>query len=131
VRFRSAIKEPLDVGFVFWSVAAGLTAGARLYSVALVGTLFIAVLYIALSFLKAGKKKYLIIARLDLSAEDAVGDALKKYRTSLKNKTRTGQAIEITVEIGGKSGEAAQKDIAGIDGVRDCALMEYNGDFAN
>jgi hypothetical protein len=131
VRFRSAIKEPLDVGFVFWSVAAGLTAGARLYSVALVCTLFIALLYIAMCFIKVGKRKYLIVARLDPSAEDAVAAALKKYRTSLKNKTRTSQSLEITVEIGGKGGEAAQKDIVGIDGVHDCALMEYSGDYAN
>nr|AGS53129.1 hypothetical protein [uncultured bacterium contig00040] len=131
VRFRSAIKEPLDVGFVFWSVAAGLTAGARLYPVALVGTLFIAVLYIALSFMRAGRRKYLVIVRLDPSAEDAVKAALKKYRTSLKNKTRTSQTLEMTVEIGAKGGEDAQRDIIGIDGVLDCALMEYSGDYAN
>ena len=42
VRFRSAVKDPLDIGFLFWGVAAGITAGAGLYFVALIGTVFIA-----------------------------------------------------------------------------------------
>ncbi|MDE6030081.1 MAG: DUF4956 domain-containing protein, partial [Oscillospiraceae bacterium] len=46
VRFRAAVKDPLDIGFLFWGIAAGLTAGAQLYWVAIIGTVCIAVIYI-------------------------------------------------------------------------------------
>ena len=52
VRFRSAVKDPLDIGFLFWGIAAGLTCGAGLYFVALVGTVIISVIYIVMHFCK-------------------------------------------------------------------------------
>ena len=56
VRFRSAIKDPLDIGFLFWSIASGITAGAGLYFVAILGTVLIAVIYIVFSLLKKTKQ---------------------------------------------------------------------------
>ena len=58
IRFRSAIKDPLDVGFLFWGVAAGITAGAGLYFVALIGTVFVAILYIVLTLIKKNFMKH-------------------------------------------------------------------------
>jgi len=63
VRFRAAVKDPLDVGFLFWGVAAGLTAGARLYLVALVATAFLAIIYIGFNYLRFDKRAFMIIMR--------------------------------------------------------------------
>ena len=61
VRFRTAIKDPLDIGFLFWAIASGITAGAGLYFVAVFGTVLIAVIYIIFSLLKKEKKIIIII----------------------------------------------------------------------
>ena len=61
VRFRAAIKDPLDVGFLFLSVAIGITCGAGLYLFALTGTLFITVVYVALQLLRTGMHTYLLL----------------------------------------------------------------------
>lgn len=56
VRFRAAVKDPLDIGFLFWGIAAGITAGAQLYWGALLGTAVIAVLYILITIFRKEKK---------------------------------------------------------------------------
>ena len=55
IRFRSAIKDPLDVGFLFWSVVVGLTTGAGMVPFAMIGSVFIAVLYILLTLLRTSR----------------------------------------------------------------------------
>ena len=60
IRFRSAVKDPLDVGFLFWSVAVGITCGAGLYQIALLCTVFIAVVYILSVLLRFGAKRFLL-----------------------------------------------------------------------
>jgi hypothetical protein len=68
--------------------------------------------------------------RFPNEAEEAVKAVLSKHRTSLKNKTLTN-IIELTVEIKGNKAEAAQKEIMEVEGISDCVLMEYSGDYAN
>ena len=76
VRFRAAVKDPLDIGFLFWGIAAGITAGAQLYWVALLGTAVIAVLYILITIFRKEKKSYLLIVRYDASCEMNVNGVL-------------------------------------------------------
>ena len=98
VRFRAAVKDPLDIGFLFWGIAAGITAGAQLYWVALLGTAVIAVLYILITIFRKEKKSYLLIVRYDASCEMNVNGVLGAVKYRLKNKTQTGNKIELTVE---------------------------------
>ena len=99
VRFRAAVKDPLDIGFLFWGIAAGITAGAQLYWVALLGTAVIAVLYILITIFRKEKKSYLLIVRYDASCEMNVNGVLGAVKYRLKNKTQTGNKIELTVEV--------------------------------
>ncbi|MDR2743752.1 MAG: DUF4956 domain-containing protein, partial [Desulfovibrio sp.] len=86
VRFRAPIKEPLDVGFLYWSIAAGLTAGAKLYLVAVVGTVSIGLIYIAMTFVRKEKRTFLMILRYAPEADEAVSKLLKPVWHKLKNK---------------------------------------------
>ena len=132
VRFRSAVKDPLDIGFLFWGIAAGVTSGAGLYPVALIGTAFIAVIYILMTFLKKEKKSYLLIIKYSAKAEDGVNSLLPTMRYKLKNKTLAGESVELTVEVKVKrnSTEAVGKFNA-VDGVEGVTLLEYSGDYMN
>jgi uncharacterized membrane protein YhiD involved in acid resistance len=132
VRFRSAVKDPLDIGFLFWGIAAGVTAGAGLYPTALIGTAFVAVIYILLTFLKKQKKSYLLIIKYAQNAEEGVETLLKASRYKLKNKTRAGESIELTVEIKVKRNNsevvAKYNEVVGVEAV---TLLEYSGEYMN
>jgi hypothetical protein len=131
VRFRAAIKDPLDVGFLFWAVSAGLTAGARLYPVALLGTAFIAVLFIALTMLRIEKRVYLVIIRSSPEADGAVEALLRPLKAVIKNKTLSKGYSEVTAEVRVIGGDTSflepMRQTAGVEGV---TLVEYTGDYA-
>ncbi|MCL2223100.1 MAG: DUF4956 domain-containing protein [Oscillospiraceae bacterium] len=130
VRFRAAVKDPLDVGFIFWSVGVGLTAGARLHLVAIIGTAFIAVLYILFISLRIGKRAYLLIVRYEQSAEGDVKTQLGKMKCKLKNKTIGQGYTEITYEVAVMRDDTSfLETIREITGVDNVVLVEYTGDY--
>ena len=130
VRFRAAVKDPLDVGFLFWGVAAGLTAGARLYLVAILGTVCIALLYIALTFLRLDKRNFLLIVRCEPAAEATVLGALSTLRYKLKNKTIAGGGVELTLEVKVLKNNTSFVDpLQSLPGVNSAVLVEYAGDY--
>jgi hypothetical protein len=132
VRFRAAVKDPLDVGFLFWGVAAGLTAGARLYTVALIGTAFLAILYIAFTFMRTGKRAFLLIVRYNPAAEAAITAALESaaLRPKMKNKTLSSGYSEITCEVKLRRGRTDfLEKLKAVDGAENVTLVEYTGDF--
>lgn len=132
VRFRSAIKDPLDIGFLFWSIAAGITSGAGLYFVALIGTGFIAVLYILLTIFRKERKNYLLIIRYNEAAEMNVNAMLGSMKYKLKNKTATNDSVELTIEIKIKRNDtSALSRFKAIEGVANVTLLEYSGEYMN
>lgn len=129
IRFRSAVKDPLDVGFLFWSVAVGITCGAGLYQIALLCTVFIAVIYVLSTLLRFGAKRYLLIVKYDASAKENVVAALKNVRHTLKNSISSQSGHELTVQVHGKKKTAAlTEELSAIAGVTSAMLVEYTGD---
>ncbi len=132
VRFRTAIKDPLDIGFLFWAIAAGLTAGAGLYFVAVFGTVLIAVIYIIFSLLKKEKKNYLLIVRYNADAESNVKAVLGAMKYRLKNKTVNGEMTELTIEVKVKHNDTSSVSrFQEISGVATVTLLEYSGEYIN
>lgn len=132
VRFRSAIKDPLDVGFLFWGVGAGITAGAGLYFVAIIGTVFVAALYIILTMVKKERRCYLLVVRYGTDTESNVNALLGTLKYKLKNKTQINDRIELTIEIKTANNDTTQLSrFKAIDGVDSVTLLEYNGEYMN
>lgn len=132
VRFRSAVKDPLDIGFLFWGIAAGLTCGAGLYFVALVGTVVVAVIYIVLNFAKKEKKNYLLIIHYSGEAEEQVSALLAAMKYKLKSKTLSDGGTELTAEIKiSKNDTAPAARFKTVKGVNEVTLLEYNGEYMN
>ncbi|MCL2364648.1 MAG: DUF4956 domain-containing protein [Defluviitaleaceae bacterium] len=131
VRFRAAVKDPLDVGFLFWGVGAGLTVGAGMHTVALMGTAFIAVIYIIFFFVKLDKRTFLLILRYEESAAQEIDTALAKTTYKLKNKTHNTAYTEVTAEVKVKGNETVfLAPFRGIEGVESVMLVEYTSDYA-
>ncbi|SDF80867.1 hypothetical protein [Desulfovibrio legallii] len=130
VRFRAPIKDPLDVGFLYWSIAAGLTAGARLYMVAVFGTAVLGLVYILMHAVHKGRRVFLLILRYAAEAETAVVGLLAPLKGKLKNKSVSGGLTELTLEVRVKDGRTAFiEPLTAVPGVESATLVEYNGDY--
>lgn len=130
VRFRAAVKDPLDVGFLFWSIASGLTCGAGLYMFALTGTVFVAVIYLITIFLRGRIATYLLIVRFADPAKQAVEDVLSGVKYKLKGSTKSAGTTELTLRLKlGKDKNNLSDRLAAVEGVSQAILVEYTGDI--
>ena len=132
VRFRAAVKDPLDVGFIYWSVAVGLTAGARLYLVALLGTAAVALVYVLLFFLRKDKHSYLLILRFRTADDAQVSELIKQNnpRNRLKNRQQTSENVELTLEVKlPKSGADVLNRYTASSAISNATLVEYTQSY--
>lgn len=131
VRFRAAIKDPTDIIFTFWAIAVGITCGAALYMVAIVATPIIgAMLFVLCKADIRGAEPYLLVVHYLNKSEASVQKALPTHK--LRSRTITAAGIELMVEVRMKKEESYQVDkLLDIDGVKDAALVSYNGDYVS
>jgi len=133
VRFRTAIKEPLDIVFLFWSIAAGIVLGAGLLPLAVLGSLFIGIILVVFVNKKSVDSPFILIvsSSSDLVEDEILGlvkQSVKRY--SVKSKTINDSGMEFTLEVRLK--ESSTKFIGlikNISGIRSAALVSYNGDY--
>ena len=124
VRFRAAIKEPMEIVYLFWAVAAGIVIGAGMLPLAVIGSAIIGVILILFANKKIHDNPYLLILNCqDENAENTV--AVTKDNFALK-----AQGIEFTAEIRMKDGETAFVNrLNEIAGVENATLVSYNGEY--
>lgn len=133
VRFRAAIKEPMEIVYLFWAVAAGIVIGARMLPLAVIGSAIIGVILILFANKKIHDNPYLLILNCqDENAENTalslMKEAVKKH--AVKSKTVNAQGIEFTAEIRMKDGETAFVNrLNEIAGVENATLVSYNGEY--
>lgn len=130
VRFRTAVKDPLDVGFLFWTVAVGVTCGAGLYIISLLGTCFISIIYIMLVKIRNRKRVYLLIIKHGNEAGEAVRREMNSIKKVLKNKTVSKGFTELTYEVRfDVENTSLVSALASIDGVENAVVVEFTGDY--
>ena len=133
VRFRAAIKEPMEIAYLFWAVAAGIVIGAGMLPLAVIGSAIIGVILILFANKKVHDNPYLLILNCqNENAENAavslMKEDVKKY--AVKSKTVNAQGIEFTAEIRMKDGETAFVNrLNEIAGVENATLVSYNGEY--
>lgn len=132
VRFRTAVKEPVDTAFMFWSITIGIMAGAGLYLVALVATVALGLLYFitySIGFKK--ETKYLFIIKYQVDIDKQVIEKIKRLpKHKLKSKSITKDTVEITFEIEIKEEKTDILDkFKDIDGIISTSIISYQNDF--
>ena len=131
VRFRTAVKEPVDTGFMFWAITAGIMAGANLYIAAIIGSLIVGLLFfICYSFgMKLGNK-YLVIIKYDEEVASKVEKALENIKFRVKSRSITKGMIEYTfeVELTDENQKLLDK-IGSLSGVSSLNVISYQNDF--
>lgn len=130
VRYRTAIKDPLDVGFLFWTVAVGITSEAGLYLISLLGTLFVAAIYILLVQVRNRTRMYLLVVKFSPDANERVLQTTESLNKVLKNKTSTRDSIELTWEVKINTDNTAfMQKLTELEGVESAVLVEFTGDY--
>ena len=125
VRFRTAVKDPMDTAYMFWALTMGILLGAELYLIALVVVLGISVIVLLLTFVKLpSATSYLLVLHYDEAAAQAIQSVLSrvKYRR-LRSKTVTQNGAEMTVELRIGERQDIISQMLDIDGVYDATLV--------
>lgn len=134
VRFRTAIKEPTDTVFMFWSITAGIMTGAGLYLMAAIASLGIGLLYfVGYTFGFKMGHQYLFILRYNITANDEVLGEIKKLpKTKLKSKSIIKNTVELTFEIEVKNESTKVLDkFNQINGIESVSMVSYQNDFGS
>lgn len=131
VRYRTAIKDPMDLLYLFWSISVGITLGAGLYMLAVITT---AVMILVIHLLYHRQQKgmiYIMVVHYDSDmAGDEILRALRKNKFQLKSRTMRGSQAEMTVELWCKDDNTVfLEEIRNMEKVKDVTLMQYNGEY--
>ncbi len=133
VRFRTAIKEPLDIAFLFWSIAVGIVLAAGLIPLAVIGSLLIGVILLIFVNRKTHSNPYIaVISCTDHASELQVHEYLKSQvrRLVVKSKTAQKNAVELNLEVRLKDDNTDFiNTLAQMEGVNSAVLVSYNGDY--
>ena len=133
VRFRAAIKEPMEIVFLFWSIAVGIVIGAGMIPLAVIGSAIIGVVLLLFANRKSRENPYILVLNCDdETAEQAalglVKDAVSRY--GVKTKTVSTDGIELTAELRTRSNDTAFVNrIMALPGVSNATLVSYNGEY--
>ncbi len=133
VRFRTAIKEPLDIAFLFWSIAVGIVLAAGMIPLAVFGSVVIGIILLIFANKKSHVNPYIAVIRCDSHDSEVIAtEFLKKQvqRFSIKSKTAQKGAIELNVELRMRDENTDFINIlADMPGVSSAVLVSYNGDY--
>ena len=126
VRFRTAVKDPMDTAYMFWALTMGILLGAELYVHALMVVLVISIILFLMSFLHLGKgNAYLLVVHYDDYAEQDITQLLRRTvkQRKLRSKTVTRSGAEMTVEVRLDSKQDLVSAVLNIEGVHDATLV--------
>lgn len=133
VRFRTAIKEPLDIAFLFWSIAEGIVLAAGMIPLAIIGGVVTGLILLVFVNKKSACDPYIVVLQCDgHEAEQRAARFLEAQtrRCVVKSKSAQKGAVELNLEIRLKDGNTDFiNSLAGMEGVHSAVLVSYNGDY--
>lgn len=133
VRFRTAIKEPMDIAFLFWSIAVGIVLAAGLIPLAVFGSVIIGIILLLFANRKEHSNPYIVVIACEGNESEKTATdylASKTEKLVVKSKTARKGNIEINAEIRLKEDNTDFiNDLADMPGVQNAVLVSYNGDY--
>lgn len=133
VRFRTAIKEPLDIAFLFWSIAVGIVLAAGMIPLAVIGSVIIGVVLLVFVNRKSHVHPYILVLECDgQESENNARELIAPYveRSVVKSKTATAEKVELNLEVRLKEDNTDfVTALSRLPGVRSAVLVSYNGDY--
>jgi len=133
VRFRTAIKEPLDIAFLFWSIAVGIVLAAGMIPLAVIGSVVIGIVLLVFVNKKSHTNPYIVVIQcMDRVAEEKATVYLKSKcnRCVIKSKSAQKGCIEMNMEIRLKDEDTSFiNELSDMNGINSAVLVSYNGDY--
>ena len=133
VRFRTAIKEPMDIAFLFWAITVGIVLGAGLLALAVIGSVIIGVIIVIFSTRKIGDIPYILVVNCENDETESEAARLIKdeaKKSVLKSKTVNKVGIELTYEVRIKEENSGfVNKLSAYNGVTNAVLVSYNGEY--
>lgn len=133
VRFRTAIKDPLDIAFLFWAIASGIVLAAGMISLAVFGSVAIGIMLIVFVNKKTHDSPYIVVIHCNnTDTEKRVIESLRSRvrKCVVKSKTVTSESVELHYEIRLKSEDTSFiNELQIMPGISDVVLVSYNGDY--
>ena len=131
VRFRTAIKDPMDLMFLFWAISVGIICGAGLSQVAIILSVVLTVGVFVLNRLPMVKAPMLLVVnstKTDIMEEvqNAVEEFSKYYK--VKSRNMTASSLDMVIELRTAQGDGLIKKVMGIDGVVSASLLSHDGE---
>ena len=133
VRFRTAIKEPMDIAFLFWSIAVGIVLGAGMIPLAVFGSVMIGLILLVFANKKDSSNPYIVVLSCEGNdSEKAATEYLTKTtkKCIVKSKTARKGSVELNLEVRLKDDNTDFVNaLADLPGVQNAVLVSYNGDY--
>ena len=125
IRFRTVVKDPVDLMYLFWAISMGIIIGAKQYIFALICVVIITIFCIIMCKLSDSEKLYLVIVRYDVAVTDEID------KGKIRNRTVGKSGVETIIEVKDNAiDDHFVEKITKIEGVESAALVNYNGDYA-
>jgi len=131
VRFRTAVKDPLDLAFLFWAISVGIICGAGLAQVAVILSVVITVGILVLDHMPVARAPMILVVNSgDLDSEETIVAAVKQYVKHLQVKSRnlTDSSLDLVIELRTDAGSALVRDVKKISGVTAVSLLAHDGE---
>ena len=131
VRFRTAVKDPLDLVFLFWSIVVGIICGVGLAEIAIMLSIIVTFGIILLDKIPVAKAPMmLVINSSNTEAESKIMSIVKKYSkfSNVKSRNMTKDSLNMIIELRTSSGSDLLRDILGVDGVQSSSLLSHDGE---
>lgn len=134
VRFRTAIKEPLDITFLFWAISVGIVVGAGFIALAVGGTIFIGLVLLILTSKRIADNPYILVVNYSSECDERdvnklIKENVRKY--IVKSKSVSAGNTELTIEVKLRKDMSTKfvNDLSIISGVKNAVLVSFNGEY--
>ncbi len=131
VRFRTAVKEPMDLMFLFWSISTGIMCGAGLAEFAIALALILTIVVVCLNLLPIAKAPLILIVNSGkIDGEEDILKAVKENAAhyQIKSRNMTSDSLDMTIEVRSKNGSDLVKNVMKIEGVKGVSLLSHDGE---
>lgn len=131
IRFRTVVKDPVDLMYLFWSISMGIIIGAKQYTFALICVIIVSAFCLIMAKTKDKDQLYLVIIRYELSAADAIDKAIEEVGGKIRNRTASKSGIETIIEVKNNAIDTRfVETVSAMEGVESAVLVNYNGEYA-
>lgn len=131
VRFRTAVKDPMDLVFLFWSISVGIICGAHIYKAAVMLSVILTLVIVGVEYIPmVNAPMILVVNSKDVDVEKKLGDMLKqdcKY-FNVKARNRSRDEIELTIELRTNNGSELLNKVYSVEGITNACLLAHDGE---